>query len=1024
MRCLRSSIPVFSLILAFQAVVSLPAQTGEKRPWKLDDARRFKSVSGTSFSPDGHWLGTLLRSSGTSRGMRRAGGGGLLLLYTTNPLEKKKEIPGVSGFRFLKDSRWLLYTQRQATPDKDKKKAEKPERSERWKRMMERLKKRGGGALTPAPATGSRPSRTVDLTLEALDGSKKYTLKAIGEYSLSEDGRYLFYVKSGASGKNAILVHDRKGMDTSRDRKIVEGKDSYSALAWKKERSALWFYSNRDLEKPKAKANAKAKPKPKAKPEAKPKPKAKSEAKPEPKAKVKSRTRSRPKPKAKRPAGEKGKGKATGSRTVEDGEKKETPPARPSRLWSWSPKSNQLRPLAGPGVGKGFPENQALAGMSSMMSRFMRGRTMPARVMSRMGRRSGGGGARLAKDGKRLFVYTMEPRRPATTVSTARTSGASSRGPRSRPAEEPVLPAAAETPAAEKPAAGARAPEPDVVIWHWKDKKVPTEASKRRSRSSRTLYEMDLKTGAYRKLSDGKVSMGLSPDETWLLGYDAEPYGAYTSWDRNYSDVYLTSVKTLKKKKLFEKFSARLQWTSDGKYLIWFADGDWHALGVADMKPRNLTQGMGLNLGEKGHGGGVLMPDKVHVLIHDEHDVWKVSLEGKTPAVNLTKIGRRDNIRFRPVALRSGAGKTDTELYFEMGERLYLQAFNNQTKSSSVHVLNLASGKLRKLVEMDRTLGRPRLAEKGDLIHFTVQDFDQYPDVWISDREFGHMRRVTRANPWLSEIDLPRNVLVEWRNLDGKPLQGTLTLPCGYTSGKRYPMIVYVYEKLSHNLHRFLTPKLVYNPAMWAAEGYAVFQPDIIYDVGHPGPSSVKCVLPGVEKVVDMGIADSDRIGLIGHSWGGYETAYIITRTRRFAAAVAGAPVVNMTSAYNGIRWQTGKPRQFQYERSQSRIGGSLWEYPERYVENSPVFHLEKVKTPVLILFGDNDGAVPWYQGIEYMLAMRRLGKKAVFLQYKNEGHGLRKEHNKKDYDRRVLEWFNHFLKDAKPAKWIVEPRS
>ncbi len=1006
MRCLRSILPVLSLILAFQVGVVLPAQTVEKRPWKLDDAKRFKSVSGTAFSPDGKWLGTLLRSSAssTSRGMRRAGRTGTLLLYSTNPLAKKKEITGVTGFRFMKDSGWLLYTQRQATPDKSKKKTEKRPRSERWKRMMERLKKSGGGASTPAPESGSRPSRTLDLTLEALGGKKKYALKAIREYTLSEDGRYLFYVKSDDAGKNAILVHDRKGMNPSRDKKIVEGKDSLSGLAWKKERNALWFYSNRDLAKSKAKAKPKTKAK--AKPKTKPKPKA------------------RPGSKKKEKSGEKEKGKTPGSKTVEDGEKKKTPPARPSRLWSWSLKSKKLRPLAGPGVGKGFPENQTLAGASSRMSRFMRGRTIPARFMSRMGRRFSGGGVRLAKDGKRLFVYTMEPRRSTSTVSTPRPPGSSPQGPRPRPARETRRLASAEPPPADPPAAGAAPPKPDVVIWHWKDKKVPTEASKRRARPSRTLFEMDLKTGAYRKLSDGKVSMSLSPDESWLLGYDAEPYGAYTSWDRNYSDVYLTSVKTLKKKKLFEKFSARLRWTSDGKYLIWFTDGDWHAMRAADPKPRNLTKGMGLKLGERGHGGGVLMPDKAHVLIQDEHDVWKVSLEGKTPVVNLTKIGRRDDIRFRPVALWSEAGKTDTELYFEKGERLYLEAFNNQTKSSSYHVLNLASGKLRKLVEMDRTLSRPRRAEKGDLFHFTVQDFDQYPDLWISDREFRDMRRVTRANPWLSEIDLPKNVLVEWRNLDGKPLQGILTLPCGYTSGKRYPMIVYIYEKLSHNLHRFRAPKLVYSSTMWAAEGYAVFQPDIIYDIGHPGPSSVKCVLPGVEKVVDMGIADSDRVGLIGHSWGGYETAYIITRTRRFAAAVAGAPVVNMTSAYNGIRWQTGKPRQFQYERSQSRIGGSLWEYPERYVENSPVFHLEKVKTPVLILFGDNDGAVPWYQGIEYMLAMRRLGKQAVFLQYKNEAHGLRKEHNKKDYDRRVLEWFNHFLKDAKPAKWIVKPQN
>jgi dipeptidyl aminopeptidase/acylaminoacyl peptidase len=195
--------------------------------------------------------------------------------------------------------------------------------------------------------------------------------------------------------------------------------------------------------------------------------------------------------------------------------------------------------------------------------------------------------------------------------------------------------------------------------------------------------------------------------------------------------------------------------------------------------------------------------------------------------------------------------------------------------------------------------------------------------------------------------------------------------------------------------------------------------PDIVYQIGRPGMSAVKCVVPAVQRLIDDGIADAGRVGLCGHSWGGYETAYIITQTRLFAAAVAGAPVVDMISAYNGIRWSTGLPRQFQYERTQSRIGGSLWEYPERFLENSAIFHLPNVVTPVLIMFGNNDGAVPWWQGVEYYLGMRRLGKPAVLLEYKDEGHGLRGKANQEDYTRRLMEWFDHYLKGTPPAEWI-----
>jgi len=262
---------------------------------------------------------------------------------------------------------------------------------------------------------------------------------------------------------------------------------------------------------------------------------------------------------------------------------------------------------------------------------------------------------------------------------------------------------------------------------------------------------------------------------------------------------------------------------------------------------------------------------------------------------------------------------------------------------------------------------------------------------------------------------------VTWNSLDGLPLEGVLIKPANYQPGRRYPVIVYFYERMSQRLFEFNEPVVNHRPSfsVYTSAGYAIFLPDVVFDIGHPGYSATKCLVPGVQKLIDMGIADPKAIGLHGHSWSGYETAFVITQTNIFAAAIAGAPVANMTSAYGGIRWESGLARQFQYEETQSRIGGSLWEYPERYIENSPLFFADRVETPLLIMHGDEDGAVPWYQSIELYLAMRRLGKDCIFLEYRGEPHHPQKYPNKLDYSIRMMQYFDHYLKGEPAAEWI-----
>jgi dipeptidyl aminopeptidase/acylaminoacyl peptidase len=238
-------------------------------------------------------------------------------------------------------------------------------------------------------------------------------------------------------------------------------------------------------------------------------------------------------------------------------------------------------------------------------------------------------------------------------------------------------------------------------------------------------------------------------------------------------------------------------------------------------------------------------------------------------------------------------------------------------------------------------------------------------------------------------------------------------------------MVVYIYERLSENLHTFRVPTVtrgqIINPTFYASNGYLVLMPDIAYKVGAPGPSALKCVLPAIQAVVDKGFVDEKAIGIDGQSWGGYQIAYMITQTNRFKAAVAGAPVSNMFSAYGGIRWGSGLPRQFQYEHSQSRIGATPWQAPLKYVENSPIFAADRVQTPLLMIHNDQDDAVPWYQGIEYFLALRRLGKEVYMLNYNGQPHNLTNKTAARDFAMRMFQFFEHHLKGKPAPEWMVK---
>ncbi|MBV8819278.1 MAG: S9 family peptidase, partial [Acidobacteriaceae bacterium] len=345
------------------------------------------------------------------------------------------------------------------------------------------------------------------------------------------------------------------------------------------------------------------------------------------------------------------------------------------------------------------------------------------------------------------------------------------------------------------------------------------------------------------------------------------------------------------------------------------------------------------------------------------------------------------------------------------------------THDSGFYQLALSSGAApQKLIMAAKNFSNPIKAKNAGVLVLTASTFREFPDLLVTDPNFRELRKVSDANPQQAGILWGTAGLVHYKNLDGVPLQATLYKPENFDPKKKYPLLVYIYEKLTQGVNTYIEPRPSHNinVSYYVSNGYLVLEPDIVYKIGFPGQSALQCVLPAVQAVVDQGFVNEDAIGIQGHSWGGYQIAYMVTQTNRFKAVAAGAPVANMTSAYDGIRWGPGLPRQFQYERTQSRIGGSLWEYPTRYIENSPVFMADRVKTPILMIHNDADDAVPWYQGIEYYLALRRLGKEAYLFTYNGEPHGLRRRPNQKDYTMRLQQYFDHFLKGAPAPDWML----
>lgn len=591
-------------------------------------------------------------------------------------------------------------------------------------------------------------------------------------------------------------------------------------------------------------------------------------------------------------------------------------------------------------------------------------------------------------------------------------------------------------------------------IWHWQDQTLQPqqllEAERERNRRYRAAYVF--KSKRMIQLEDSEIPSirvdERSPAQLAVANTDV-PYRKTLSWEvPGFQDVYLVNLNSGRRERVLENVRWDASISPHGKYLVWFdaEQKKWFAKATKakDAKTIEISKGIKHSLHDElddhptlppAYGTAGWMDDDRAILIYDSHDIWKLDPTGESKPNCITQgQGRKRDIRFRYRRLDQEQRSIDP------AATLILTAFHRDTKASGFYALDLASlerdGKkqnakegdtkkksLRQLIILDENLSELQKAKESDRVVFTRSTFRRFPDLWTSTTDFEEIHRVSDANPQQDEYSWGTAELTHWKTQDGQALDGILMKPDGFDPSKQYPMLVYFYERNSDKLHSYYPPaagRSIICFSFYVSRGYVVFIPDIPYTTGQPGQSAANAILPGVDHLIAQGFVDKDRIGMQGHSWGGYQTAYLVTQTDRFACAEAGAPVSNMTSAYGGIRWSSGRSRMVQYERTQSRIGEDLWSARKKYIENSPLFFADKINTPLLILHNDQDGAVPWYQGIELFVALRRLEKPAWMLNYNGDPHWVMGDHNRRDFAIRMQQFFDHYLKDAPEPEWMA----
>ena len=599
---------------------------------------------------------------------------------------------------------------------------------------------------------------------------------------------------------------------------------------------------------------------------------------------------------------------------------------------------------------------------------------------------------------------------------------------------------------------------PSLVLWHAKDPRLQSQqiVQEQADRAFSYLAEYRPAENRFVRLSDDALrSVTTTGHDHYAYGTDTREYDQPASYNgRRFFDLYGVDIKTGERKLLLKKHGTSLTSASpDGRQLLfWGENAQYWVLDLATGEKRDITTGVPTIFADTSddHNNLVTPPrfpvgwakDGNSVLLSDGFDVWKVPVKaGSGAAVNLTANGAKEQTRYQrlynfetvPAGGRGGRGGGGGggggrggggfQDGIDLSKPLYFATYGEWTKKEGLAKVMPGKAGAQALVTADARLSFQK-AKETDVYLYTRQTAIEYPNYFVANPDFSAGRQITDVNPQQKEFAWTSGVkLINYTSDKGDKLQGALYLPANYEPGKKYPLLVTIYEKRSNLLHTYVTPNETSTPnrAIYTSRGYAVLDPDIVYRVNDPGMSAVWCVIPAVKAAIATGIVDSANVGLWGHSWGGYQTAFLVTQTNIFKSAIAGAALTDMVSMYSSIYWNTGGTNQAIFESSQGRFKGNFIDNYDAYIRNSPVFHAKNVQTPLVLLHNDKDGAVDFNQGITYFNTLRQLGKNVILLEYVGENHGLARPVNQKDYAVRQREWFDHYLKGAPAPDWMTK---
>ncbi len=567
--------------------------------------------------------------------------------------------------------------------------------------------------------------------------------------------------------------------------------------------------------------------------------------------------------------------------------------------------------------------------------------------------------------------------------------------------------------------------KPTLRLWHEKDERLQSQqdvqATADRTFSYLAAYWPT--TDRVVRLTDMNARVGTTTDlDRWVIATDVSPYQRQASVDGiNMRDVYVIDPRSGDKRLAVKALRGASSTSPDGRRMAFFDDGEWHVMELATLARKQLTTGGRFinveddhNVDRPGYPMFGWASDGNAFLASDGWDVYRVNMAGGEP-VNLTRDGKAKGIRYgRPMIFDPRQRGVD------MNAPFMITAREERTKKEGVLRIDAKAGRITALDWRDASV-RPLKARKADVWLASISTYARYPDYWKINWG-GDSLRLTDGAPNMNGLKWsPGSRLVTYVSDKGDTLQGALFLPAGYEEGKKYPTVTYIYEKMSDNLHTFYSPSFSssYTPSIYTSRGYAVFMPDIKYTINDPGMSAVWSVLPGIKAAIATGIVDSAKVGLHGHSWGGYQTAFLVGQTDVFTAGVAGAPLTDMVSMYSSVYWNTGSANQPIFQSSQGRFKGNFIENREAYERNSPNRYADQINTPLIILHNDKDGAVDYNQGITFYNTLRQLDKDVILLEYQGENHGLSQLKNRRDYTIRLMEFWDHHLKGEKAPEWI-----